>query len=258
MSAFSSSLRFLHCLRHLDRLQQALSTGVRFTGHPVAFRPADSHDHWSVLLGDLLPLLLSKLQQLGLPWESLSEDRRRAIVLGLGSVSAEIPMICFTEVPDGRSTAMHHYQYGRYGLVVKREWLELNNADRVLYVGDMSAVSKRVFRLVAAANILGMHAPAGQPLFDNFTMRAALDLIAYVENRQNLEEFEWRIAGRHGLMGGPRDTDTRLPLPLSFVETVFVSDEAELDDMKALVASLASAQAVKHSPEVRCSDQAAA
>lgn len=256
MSAFSPSLRFLHSLRQLEHLQQALSLGVMFTSHKVLFRPAESHDHWYAVISSVMPLLFCKLRQLGLPWESLSEERRQVLMSGLGTVSANVPMICFTEVPDGRGIALHQYQFGRYGLVVRREWLDQNNADRVLYIGDNSAVSRRVFHLVAKANIQGLHIGANdEPLFDNSTTSAVVDLIAYVETRQNLEELEWRIAGRHGLMGGPNDKDSRLPLPIDSVETIFVEDETEIDGTIALVESLALAQSASHRPEILCSSR---
>jgi hypothetical protein len=254
MSAFAPSLRFLHSLRQLDHLQQALLLGVRFTSHKVLFKLTESTDHWRAAIGEMMPLLFNRLEQIGVPWESLSEERKRTILSGLGTVSAHVPMICFTEVPDGRNIAMHQYQFGRYGLVFRREWLEQNNADRVLYVGDNSAVSKRIFRLVATSNIMGMHRSAnGEPLFDNLTARAALDLIAYVETRQNLEELEWRIAGRHGLMGGPNDKDCRLALTLESVEAILVEHPTELDGMEALVTSLAADQSTRHRPKILCS-----
>jgi hypothetical protein len=92
-----------------------------------------------------------------------------------------------------------------------------------------------------------------EPLFENLTTLGAIDLIGYVETRQNLEELEWRIAGRHGVMGGPNDTNTRLALPLDSVETIFVKYETELEEMRTLVGSLALAQSTTRHPEVLCS-----
>lgn len=132
-SAFASALTFLHSLRQLEYLKQALREGLRFTTHNVKFRPAADETDWRRLLGEVWPLLLKRLEQIGAPWESLSEERRRTLMSGLGAVKAPIPMLCFTEVPEGRLTDFHQYQFGYYGIFIRRTWLERNGADRVLY-----------------------------------------------------------------------------------------------------------------------------
>ncbi len=253
MSAFAPSLRFLHSLRQFDYLMQALSEGLLFTAHNVEFRPVTATDDWCRLFAELEPLLFGKLQQIGTPWEALSEDQRRGLLFGLGAVKAPIPMICLTEVPAGRSTDFHQYQFGPYGLFIRQSWLDRNGADRVLYVGDKSAVSERLFRFVAMANILGLHrGPAGAPLFENLILNAALELIAYVEARGNLEELEWRIAGKHGLMGGGKDAGRRLPLALEDIEAVIVKEQSEIDAVRKLLSQLASAQSTSAIPPVEC------
>jgi hypothetical protein len=254
MSSFAPALQFLHSIRQLDHLTQALADGLMFTSHKVQFRPADAREHWEELLEEVDPLLKVKLRQLGKPWESLAEERRRALMLGLGSMSAKMPMICLTEVPKGRAVTFHQYQYGRYGLYIRREWLERQGADRVLYLGERSAVTLRVYKLITMANILGLHLnQAGEPLFENMTSRANIDLLAYIETRGNLEELEWRIAGKHGLSGGGSNVGQRLPLRLEEVEMVLVKDPKEVPIVDELLRSLGTQQSTVYRPPVECS-----
>ncbi|MBP1473675.1 hypothetical protein J7I44_05145 [Frateuria sp. MAH-13] len=238
----------------MDHLTQALADGLMFTRHKVQFRPADAREHWEELLEEMHPLLKGKLRQLGKPWESLAEERRRALMFGLGSMTADMPMICLTEVPNGREVTFHQYQYGRYGLFIRREWLERQGADRVLYLGERSAVTLLVYRLITLANILGLHLnQTGDPLFENMTSRATLDLLAYVETRGNLEELEWRIAGRHEFMGGDSDVGKRLPLRLEDVEMVLVEDPKEVQILNELLRNLSAQQSTTYCPPVKCS-----
>jgi hypothetical protein len=137
--------------------------------------------------------------------------------------------------------------------VIRRSWLERNGADRVLYVGENSAVSERLARFVATANILGLHRSSNaEPLFENVTLNAALELISYVENRGNLEELEWRIAGRHGLMGGEKDEGRRLPLVIEDIDSVVVKERTEEKEVRELLCRLASAQSTSNIPTVEC------
>lgn len=215
MSAFGPQLQFLHCLRKYDYLVQSLRDGLMFTAHQVKYQPANDPLHWQALLQHVVPTLLGKLERLGVPFENLPEDRQRLLMAGLGTMTAEMPMICFTEVPSGRDISMHAYQFGKYGIGLRREWLEEQGADRVIYVGDKTALSERLFRTVAKAKIHGLHiSQNGTPLFEVDIDRTVIDLLAYVETRTNVEELEWRIAGKHNFYGGGSDVNRRIPLPL--------------------------------------------
>lgn len=243
MSAFGSSLQFLHSLREYDYLVQSLRDGLMFTTHQVKYAPANDPSHWQVLLGQVMPTLLGKLERLGVPFESLSEERQYVLMAGLGTMTAEMPMICFTEVPLGRDISMHVYQFGKYGIGLRREWLEEQGADRVLYVGDKTALSERLFRTLAIAKIHALHLSSdGTPLFETDLERTVIDLLAYVESRTNVEELEWRIAGKHNFYGDVSDANRRIPLPLTAVDRVFVARVDEVAAMTALVEELARAQ----------------
>ncbi len=172
---------------------------------------------------------------------------------GIGSISGMIPMLCFTEVPQGRDITYQHLSFGGYGLVVQRQWLESNGADRVLYVGDNSSVSRHIYRILASLQISNLFVDAmGLVLFDNRCSQAVLDLIAYIETRDNLAEFEWRIAGRHGFFGGIRDSGMRIPIRLDQIETVIVQSHDEITVLEALIQSLASSQRPSKIPNVLC------
>jgi hypothetical protein len=253
MTAFAPSLQFLHCLREYDHLEQSLREGLMFTSHLVEYDPASTSTNWGEMLNDVLPLLEGKLRQLGRPFESLSEERSKILLWGLRKVSAYMPMICLTEVAGGRDVGMHHYQFGNYGLFLSREWIEQQGADRVLYVGDKTALSARLFRMVATAKILGIHLRTdGEPLFETFVDRVAIDLLAYVETRVNIEELEWRIAGKHNIFGGGSDDGCRLPLPLQSIERIVVANADEVSKATELVEKLAAAQGVLSRPPVAC------
>jgi len=193
---------------------------------------------------------------MGTSWESLTEIRRRVLLMGLGSISGEIPMVCFTEVPDGRDIRDHFLQFGAYGIVVKRSWLDANGADRVIYFGQNSAVSQRIYKIVTGLHISNLHKNAdGEVLFEKDTLSSALDLLAYIEVRENISEAEWRIAGNHGFMGGASDADKRLPLTLADIEAVLVQNAPDIDIVEGTIDRLAVEQGVTQTPKVLCQPQ---
>lgn len=203
-------------MRERSFLEAALTDGLMLTDHRVQFMPAERDDHFESLIYEVWHLLEARLIAIGAPWQTLPEDRRQEIMRGIGSISGMIPMLCFTEVPQGRDITYQHLSFGGYGLVIQRQWLESNGADRVLYVGDNSPVSRHINRILASLKIsnLFVDATTGLVVFNNRCSRAVLDLIAYIETRDNLAEFEWRIAGRHGFFGGVRDSGMRIPIGL--------------------------------------------
>jgi hypothetical protein len=229
-----------------EYLESALNVGLMLTMHKVEYRPAV--DPGTPFL-DVFPLLETRLKEIGKPWENLTAGRQRVIRIGLGPMSGKIPMLCFTEVPEGRCVREHYRAFGGYGLVVRRTWLEANSADRVIYVGDGSAVSRRLYEALAGLLIATLSPDAnGEVLFRHHALGPAFDLLAYIEVRDHVEEFEWRIAGRHGFLGGGNDTGKRLPIGLPDIEAVVVRDQPDISYFEGLVARLAATQGTQLIP----------
>jgi hypothetical protein len=246
-------LKFLHSMRTRGFLESALNDGLKYTNQGVRFSPAETPEQWEELLRDVKPRLMQRLEAIGSPWPDIPEDGKALIMRGLGSISGSVPMLCFTEVPEGRDLPAHHLLFGGYGVVVRREWLAANGGDRVLYIGDNSPVSRRLFGIVANLQIANLsRGLAGNVIFATPPMALVLDLFAYVQVRKNLEEFEWRIAGRHGFSGGERDTGKRLPLPMDQIEMVLVQNCSDLKPIEDLVGQLAARQSASSIPRVLC------
>ncbi len=251
------TLRFLHSMREREFLRSALEEGLMFTDHEVAYMPASSMAEWQDLSAEFITVLQQRLAALGKPWQTLTEERRQTLMSGIGSMRGQIPMICFTEVPEGRQLWFQHLSFGPYGVVVSRSWLERNGADRVLYVGENSELSRRLYRvistLIASSVLLSKE---GEPVFSSHCFPPILDLLACMEKRSNLAELEWRIAGHHGFHSGPRVTGKRLPLPLADIELILAKEESEVAEIKHLLHSLSGSFSMQvlppiiHQPEV--------
>lgn len=250
------SSKFLHTMRERAHLESALSNGLMLRRHPVDFNPADTDEQWNRILEAVLPLLRQKLHQLGRPLDQLSDTRRTTLLSGLGRVRGQIPMLCFTEVPEGRSLHLHYLNFGAYGLVASRNWLERNGGDRVIYVGQDAAVSTRLHRIIASHHIAGIHLAhiasldETQPVYDNASMSLALDLLAYVETRQNILEAEWRIAGDHGYMGGSHNEGRRIPIELNDVECITVQCDTDVEEIRQVVEELGRRNGITSVPQV--------
>lgn len=237
-------------MKRREYLEQALRTGLMFTGHDVRFAPTEDPKVFAGLFEQILPLLHQKLASLGRSFDFLSEGERQVLMMGLGAMSGSVPMICLTEVPAGRSIDVHQATFGGYGLVISRRWVELNGGDKVLYVGHNSTASRRLFLLLATLKIFSLHLGAnGQVLFENNAFRASLDLLCYVERRDYLEEAEWRQTGNPGWMGGTVANGTRLHLPIDEIEFVLVTNDADVKATSTLVQELAVKQKSKSMPK---------
>jgi hypothetical protein len=235
------TLRFVHSMRKREYLESALAQGLMLTDHEVMFEPATSGAKLQTLLADVVPILEGRLHAIGAPWETLSAGRQKVILMGLGSMRGMIPMVCFTEVPEGRDLALHHLSFGGYGVVVRKDWLDRNGGDRVLYLGEDSPVTRNLYRVIATLNASSLfRSHSGDVLFGNHCFPPVLDLLAYMERRDNLSEFEWRIAGHHGFHSGKRTTGQRLHLPLTDVEAVLVQNQDEVVEFERLLNSMAS------------------
>ncbi|QIM52513.1 abortive infection system antitoxin AbiGi family protein [Hydrogenophaga crocea] len=245
------TLRFLHSMRELEFLRLALSEGLMFTDHEAAYVPASSTAEWEELSAGVTVLLKQRLAALGKPWQSLSEGRRETLMSGIGSMRGKIPMICFTEIPEGRQLWFQQFTFGRYGVVVSRSWLERNGGDRVLYVGENSELSRRLYRVIAtfmaSTVLLGQD---GEPVFSHHSFPPILDLLACMEQRSNLAELEWRIPGHHGFHSGQRATGRRLPLPLGDVEAVLVKEASEVAEVERLMRTLPGSNSLPSLPLV--------
>jgi hypothetical protein len=71
--------------------------------------------------------------------------------------------------------------------------------------------------------------------FPKETLAIILDLLCYIEKRENIEQQEWRIAGKHGLMGGGRSTSQCLSLPLEEIQYVLVKEADEISQFERLI-----------------------
>ena len=230
----TTGIRFLHTMRQADYLEQALKDGLMFTEHKVLFDPfkdledaaRKSHEYG-------LPKLIARVTALGVPNTNLN-----ALAHGIGSMSGMVPMICFTEVQGARDLKPHYLNFGAYGVVVTRDWLERNGGDRVVYTGPHSALTTRLHRLFVDLQIAGIHVRSGTAQFDTSHMIPILNLLAFIQGRDQIAEVEWRIAGEHGFMGGYKATGKRIPLGVNDIEEILVQNEDDVPKFESVLESL--------------------
>lgn len=243
----TTTIQFLHTMRQADYLEQALLEGLMFTDHKVSFDPFMGLDDAAQKSAEYsLPKLINRITSCGSNHANLN-----ALAHGLGSMSGMVPMICFTEVQEGRDLKLHYLNFGAYGIVVTREWLERNGGDRVVYTGQGSELTTRLHRLFVDFQIAGVHVKDGKALFDSNHMRPILNLLAFVQGRDQLTEVEWRIAGEHGFMGGDRASGKRLPFRLNDIEEVVVQNDEDIPRFEAILRSLPGAEKCAEPPTVR-------
>jgi hypothetical protein len=246
-------LKFIHSMRERDYLDSALKDGLLLTNHPLTFTPTENRTEMQSLMYEFIPFLKNKLIELGKPLESLEKSRRKLIFQGIGSFDATAKMLCFTEVPEGRDISFQNLSFGGYGLVIKRTWLEKNNADRIIYIGQNSVVSRHLFRNLSALRIASLHVnDSEQVLFDSFLFSLFFDLLPYIETRENLEEFEWRIVKNPKSDGENSQSEDRIQISLDEIEYVLVKREGDISDFSALIAKLAVQQNTLEIPRVLC------
>lgn len=243
----TTEIQFLHTMRQADHLEQALRDGLMFTDHKVSFDPFKNLGDAARISAEYsLPKLLGRVQALGGNHLDLN-----ALAAGLGSMSGEVPMICFTEVQAGRSLCLHYLNFGAYGIVVTREWLERNGGDRVVYAGPDSALTRRLHRLFVDFQIAGVHVKDGKTLFDSSHSHPILDLLAFIQGRDQLAEVEWRIAGEHGWTGGEPASGKRIPLTMNDIKEVVVQNPGDVARFEAILRSLPGAGGCAELPVVR-------
>lgn len=243
----TTAIQFLHTMRQADHLEQALREGLMFTDHKVSFDPFNGLDDAAKKSAEYsLPKLLQRVTSCGANHLDLND-----LAHGLGAMSGMVPMICFTEVQEGRNLTMHYLNFGAYGVVMTREWLERNGGDRVIYAGQNSALTTRLHRLFVDFLIAGVHVKNGKALFDSNHFHPILNLLAFIQGRDQLAEVEWRIAGEHGFMGGDKASGKRLPLPLNDIEDVVVQNDEDVPRFEAILRSLPGAGECTELPVVR-------
>lgn len=236
-------IRLVHCLKRFAYLKAALRDGLMLTDHEVRFRPfKEAQEIIDGLLRPLAPLLRDvsakqKLEALLAGRAGPNDAELSLLMRFVGSIRQQVPMLCFSEVVgSGRDLRPHTRSFGRYGIVLKPEWVMAQGGDRVVYVGDGRAVGHHLGRMLGAARILSISRDqAGQLLMANEALALCFDLVAFVEIAEHQHQFEWRIVGRHGLMGGPKDTQKKLPLDLRAVEHIYVHRSSEISAIHAIL-----------------------
>ena len=250
MTAYDTKLYFLHSTRSRTYLEEALRLGLRYSDHPVRMRISENPVDFLPILEDLLPKLKERALYLGIKWDQLTVSQRDVLIGGFGSASATIPMLCFTEALEERSLFNHNFLFGAYGLLVSRHWIEQHGGDRVVYVGENSAVTRALQRMITSLKLSSLFVQSGQLLFSLNADELIWEILQYVQVRKNLTEFEWRIPGKHGLFGGSRSTDTRLPIELNDIHGILVQNAEDVPYFKELLTELAIAQNSNHVPLV--------
>lgn len=236
MSIFEpQELRLLHCMSERRYLEEALEQGLMFTAHSVNFDPGNSN----ALFNTLIPFIDNLLSPYGKRFDTLDVFEQMKLRLVLGTIRGEVPMICLSEIPEGRRVDSHAFQFGQWALVLSRKWVEQHGGDRVIYMGHGTPASTHMFQVAAISMLSGLKVgDKGQVLMENVPLEARLALFGHIETRGNIHEAEWRIVGAHGFMGAKSDLRSRLPLPLNAIEHVFVPSYA-VTEMTDFVGTLA-------------------
>lgn len=245
---FSLETKFLHCMAQAEFLELALREGLMLRNHTVKFAPTDDPVSYQRLMADILPLLEGQLAKSGTSLAEFDRDTRELIFRGIGSVKGQIPMLCIAEVQKG-SEINNLKAFGSYGLVISKSWLMSHGADRVVYIGDASTGSRLVYKALASLRIQGITVADGKVLFDNKRLRSVFDMLPFVQERCHAGEFEWRIAGNHGFMGGGSDAGKKIAISLDDIEFVFAPKD-EVDAFTQLVAELQAGQKLAKAPQV--------
>ena len=207
-----------------------------FTKHTVEFKFSTDEDSLRKHFNEMLKIINWQLNQLGTAYDLLSEDRKFVVNSSLGGISGNIPMLCFTEVAEGKDISSHGNMFGNYGLVVSRRWLEYNGGDRVVYVGDDAVFGTLLARIISSFKILTLRKnDAGLVLFEGHFTEMILGLFCYIEKRTHIEQQEWRIAGKHGFLGGGNSDGEYLPITLNDIEYIFAQNSDEVEKLKVIV-----------------------
>lgn len=166
-------------------------------------------------------------------------------------------MISFTELRP-REASAHQTRFGRYGIVVTREWARKHGAQRVMYISGHGAVTDALRNIFAVGyddlvtrirfpddrmwqmafenkNVAG--AAAGATLWAN-----VLTLWEYLEPEESCEQREWRIVNPlpdYSLQGPTSDIIAAVSPPAGWATITRVIKLAPAD-VEALVCPIAT------------------
>ena len=159
--------RFLHSMKTREHLESALRSGMMLTDHEVSFVISSKAEDRKLYFDSMMLLIENHLKKIGAnSFDTLSEESKRNIIAGINGIRADIPMLCFTEVLEGRDLSQQYRNFGYYGIVVTQEWLQENGGDRVIYVGGNSPVTQSLFQIFAHLHISNMiKEPDGKIIF---------------------------------------------------------------------------------------------
>jgi hypothetical protein len=178
-------------------------------------------------------------------WREFEEDRKDSmhnakICLLFGKLAAEFKMKCFTEIRDNQKiNPKHTGDFGKFGILMKDEWLLRNGGCPVVYVSDLMPLTNIIgqnmsimqtldncTRLLAGVNSLAVHS-------------AFFDLLSFFETSNHRYECEWRVVSGHSLGGRSfLPKFDRLKFCHSDVHSLFVPSEEAKSQTKAFIESI--------------------
>ncbi|MBF0309735.1 MAG: hypothetical protein HQL56_09425 [Magnetococcales bacterium] len=181
----------------------------------------------------------------------LSEDRKKVLLSGVGSCRGAVPMLCFTEMQQGRDIAKHKARFGSYGIVVTQEWVREHKGDRVVYIGSQVGKLLAINLGVMLASTIVLSSD-NDPIFQNHYYKKYLDLFCYFQPMKSLvedEEYEWRVVGNHGFLGGGAGSD-HIPLPVEQIKYIFVNDSSDVSEIQNVVNEVCACSGCAKVPDV--------
>lgn len=235
-------MKLLHCLQSSQFLEVALRDGFQPKMHPVEFIVSqDNHPVYA----EVFAMLKERLQALNTPYENLPPGWADILCRSVSNLTSKAPMICFTELTDGRDLHDHRFQFGSFGVVVDSSWVGRNGGDRVVYFGDNSEVSVRLYKALAQLRIRGIWVNSrGLPNPNTLDVDLMLGILGYFERRSHIGEQEWRIVGE---CQTPMDN---IRISVADIETIYVPDDGWLAHFRQIADELAIQQGVRSVPEV--------
>ena len=228
------SLSFLHSMREKEYLLFAMKNGLMFTKHNVTFKLSDEED---VLLEDFKNKIHLVEKQLGKSYAKFSEKEQKIIQFTLAPQTIPVNMLCFTELENRKSMESHTYEYGHYGFIFTQNFIERNNGDRVIYVGDNKAATRRLKNLIDMLCISKLHYNSENKLLADFeAYQEIYSNMCFMEPRINLKEFEWRIVQGNNAFDMLAESKSQyLDFKLDDIMYVIVSDDSEIKEIKELL-----------------------
>ena len=225
-------------MKKREWLEQTLRDGLMFTNHEVKFDIVAAYKDQPSFVNEMIRIIDFRLNELGADkLKNLPEDRKMAILHGIGSIQGNIPMLCFTEIADGKDIRLHKEKFGEYGLLIKRQWLESKGADRVIYIGENTRLSNLLAINLSTFRILTLNNKNLNNLvtYNSYFMEMILNLFCFFQSRNNIGEQEFRLPGNHGFTNGKSSAGERLQIPISEIEEVYVKEFDEIGLFKDIL-----------------------